>query len=67
MSKYRVGDIIEKMDGNIAKIHNIYLNGNYVVGCQGKYWNLREDQIKSLAARRPEPEPEITRFEIMDL
>ncbi len=67
--KYKIGDIIEKMDGNIAKVYRIWPNRTYYVGFQDKYWYIRGDQIKSLCAR-PENKPKytnFTRFEIMDI
>lgn len=67
--KYKVGDIIEKMDGNIAKVYIVRSDGTYHIGFQGEYWTVMESQIKSLCARRPEekPEIEISRFELMEL
>ena len=67
--KYKAGDIIEKMDGDIAKVHLVWSDGTYYIGCQGEYWNnVKENQIKSLCARKPEEklEIEILRFELME-
>ena len=69
--KYKVGDIIEKMDGDIAKVYKVteenyeIRESFYLVGCQGLYWALQEDEIKGLCVELSEPI--LSRFEILDL
>ena len=72
--KYKPGDIIEKQDGNIAKVIDISFLGNdisgrlyYHVGCQGEYWYLEDSEIKGLAARPAKNRDKVSRFELMDL
>jgi len=72
MSKYKVGDIIEKLDGNIAKVLEIDTmeDSSYVVyytSCQGEHWYLNDCDIKGLAARPAKNRDKVSRFDLMDL